>query len=305
MDSTKKKKTLKLIGIILLLFTLALCGLAYFVWHSLNTSLDSMYKEVERTSEKRTETLQLSNQVPFSVLLLGVDERAGDSGRSDSIIVLTVNPQLKSVKLLSIPRDTRTEIIGHGTEDKINHAYAFGGIKMSMDTIEHFLDIPIDYFIEINMEGFKDIVDAVGGVTVENTLDFTYEDIHFAKGTITLSGKEALSYSRMRYKDPNGDFGRQQRQRQVIQAVIQKGARLSSLANYRSILAALSQHVETNLSFNNMIDIQQNYRDASSNISQLTIQGNGTKMNDIYYYIVPEQEQQNIQMQLKEHLAIE
>lgn len=126
------------------------------------------------------------------MLMLGVDERDGDKGRSDTMIVLTVNPQKKSVKMLSIPRDTRTEIVGHGTQDKINHAFAFGGAKMSMDTIENFLDIPIDYYMKINMEGFKDIVDAVGGVTVQNDLDFTSDGIHFAKVRILLTGKKPL-----------------------------------------------------------------------------------------------------------------
>ena len=228
----KKKKWPKVVGIVLLLFILVGGAYSYSVWHTLNKSVNSMYKDLNRNTDKRNENLQLSKQEPFSILMLGVDERKGDSGRSDSIIILTVNPEIKSVKMLSIPRDTRTEIIGHGTLDKINHAYAFGGIKMSMDTMENFLDIPIDYFMEINMEGFKDIVDAVGGVTVENNLDFTYENVHFAKGTINLDGVDALKYSRMRYEDPNGDFGRQERQRQIIQGILKKGASISTLANY-------------------------------------------------------------------------
>lgn len=143
-----------------------------------------MHEPIDRQTTKRTDTLNLGSKEPFSVLMLGVDERDGDSGRSDTMIVLTVNPDKKSVKMLSIPRDTRTEIVGHGTTDKINHAYAFGGVAMSMDTVENFLDIPIDYFMQINMEGFKDIVDSVGGVTVDNDLDFTYEGVHFAKGRL-------------------------------------------------------------------------------------------------------------------------
>ena len=299
----KKKKWPKVVGIVILLFILAGGGLAYSAWHSLNKSVESMYTKVDRHTDKRTSDLELTSREPFSVLLLGVDERDGDSGRSDSMIVLTVNPELKSVKMLSIPRDTRTEIVGHDTTDKINHAYAFGGIPMSMDTVENFLDIPIDYFLEINMEGFNDIVDAVGGITVENNLDFTYENVHFAKGTITLDGESALKYSRMRYEDPNGDFGRQERQRQIIQAVIQKGASISSLTNYGDILDALSKNIKTNLTFDDMIDIQKNYRDASAHIEQLTIKGSGTKIDGIYYYIVSKEEQQNIQNQLKEHLT--
>lgn len=89
------------------------------------------------------------------------------------MIVLTVNPNDKSMQMVSIPRDTRTEIIGKGFDDKINHAYAFGGPEMSIATVENFLDIPIDYFVQVNMESFKDIVDAVGGVTVNNKLEFS------------------------------------------------------------------------------------------------------------------------------------
>ena len=263
-----------------------------------------MYKELDRNSNKRTEKIQLSKQDPFSILMLGVDKRAGDSGRSDSMIILTVNSELKSIKMLSIPRDMRTAIIGHGTIDKINHAYAFGGIKMSMDTVENFLDIPIDYFMEINMEGFKDVVDAVGGVTVKNNLDFTYENIHFPKGTLTLNGHDALAYSRMRYEDPNGDFGRQERQRQIIQGVIKKSSSVSSLTNYRDILNSLGQNIKTNLSFTDMINIPKNYRDASENIEQLSITGKGKRIDGIYYYIVSKKEQKNIQNQLKKHLAI-
>ncbi|RKJ22727.1 LytR family transcriptional regulator, partial [Butyricicoccus sp. 1XD8-22] len=98
--------------------------------------------------------------------------RPGDRGRSDSIIVMTVNPKTESIDMLSIPRDTRVEIVGKGVDDKINHAYAFGGVEMSMNTVEKFLDIPIDYYIKLNMEGFKEIVDAVGGVDVNNDIDF-------------------------------------------------------------------------------------------------------------------------------------
>ncbi|MEC0344778.1 polyisoprenyl-teichoic acid--peptidoglycan teichoic acid transferase TagU [Peribacillus frigoritolerans] len=301
----KKKRTwLKVFGIIVLLFILAGGAFAYSVWNSLTKTVDTMHTPIDRTTDKRTKDLALSDQEPFSMLMLGVDERDGDKGRSDTMIVLTVNPQKKSVKMLSIPRDTRTEIVGHGTQDKINHAFAFGGAKMSMDTVENFLDIPIDYYMKINMEGFKDIVDAVGGVTVQNDLDFTSDGIHFAKGTHTLNGKEALAYSRMRHDDPSGDFGRQSRQRAIIEAVIKEGASLSSLTKYDEVFAALGNNIQTNLTFDDMMDIQKNYRDASKSITQSSINGNGTKIDGIYYYIVSDEEREKVQSELKEQLSI-
>lgn len=263
-----------------------------------------MHKPVDRETTKRTETLNLEQQEPFSVLMLGVDERDGDSGRSDTMIVMTVNPEKKSVKMLSIPRDTRTEIVGHGTTDKINHAYAFGGVAMSMDTVENFLDIPIDYYMQINMEGFKDIVDSVGGVTVNNDLDFTYEGVHFPKGEVTLNGEKALKFSRMRYEDPRGDFGRQLRQRMIIQAVLKEGASLNSLTNFDDIFDALSKNIKTNLTFDEMVNIQKNYKQAAGNIEQFTINGTGQKIDGIWYLLVDDAEKTKIQTALKDHLSV-
>jgi LCP family protein required for cell wall assembly len=262
-----------------------------------------MHHPIDRAkSDKRVEEVSLQNKQPFSVLLLGVDQRKGDKGRSDTMIVLSINPKLNSVKMLSIPRDTRTEIIGKGTEDKINHAYAFGNEEMAMNTVENFLDIPIDYFLKVNMEGFKDIVDAVGGITVDNDLDFSQGGYQFPKGKVTLDGKKALAFTRMRHEDPRGDFGRQLRQREIIQGVLSEGASLSSLTKYQTIFAALGNNVRTNLTFDQMMDIQKNYRSAAGNVDQMTVKGSGTKINGIYYYIVPDDEKQRIQSELKTQL---
>ncbi|MGG4407119.1 LytR family transcriptional regulator [Niallia taxi] len=300
----KKRKWLRIIGLILLILLIGIGVYGYTIWNSLTSAVDSMHEPVDRETTKRTETLNLEQQEPFSVLMLGVDERDGDSGRSDTMIVMTVNPEKKSVKMLSIPRDTRTEIVGHGTTDKINHAYAFGGVAMSMDTVENFLDIPIDYYMQINMEGFKDIVDSVGGVTVNNDLDFTYEGVHFPKGEVTLNGEKALKFSRMRYEDPRGDFGRQLRQRLIIQAVLKEGASLNSLTNFDDIFAALSKNIKTNLTFDEMVNIQKNYKQAAGNIEQFTINGTGQKIDGIWYLLVDDAEKTKIQTALKDHLSV-
>ncbi|MEH7081525.1 LytR family transcriptional regulator [Neobacillus drentensis] len=299
----KKKRTwLRVTGTVLILLLIGVGVYAYSVYNSLTNAVETMHHPVDRTSDKRTEEVSLQNKQPFSVLLLGVDQRKGDRGRSDTMIVLSVNPKLNSVKMLSIPRDTRTEIVGKGTEDKINHAYAFGGEEMAMNTVEHFLDIPIDYFVRVNMKGFKDIVDAVGGITVDNDLDFSYGGYHFPKGEVTLNGKKALAYTRMRKEDPRGDFGRQIRQRQIIQGVIKEGASLSSLANYSDIFTALGKNVKTNLNFDQMVSIQKNYKGVSGNIDQMTIEGKGTRINGIYYYVVSDDEKERLQTEMKTQL---
>lgn len=256
---------------------------------------------VRNMSEKRLEKIELKEKDPISVLLLGVDERENDRGRSDTMVILTVNPSEQSTKMVSIPRDTYTEIIGHGTFDKINHAYAFGGLEMSMDTVENLLDIPIDYVVQLNMMGFKDIVDAIGGVRVTN--DLAFED--FEVGPLTLNGDEALEFVRMRKQDPDGDFGRQNRQKQVLNSIMNKTASLDAVLNYPKIMDALGDNVRTNMSFQEMIYVQNNYRDAASNIEQLYFdRGSGHTIDGIWYYMMEVEELNEMRSTLKEHLSI-
>ncbi|MEH7381385.1 LytR family transcriptional regulator [Bacillus sp. JJ1533] len=311
MEKKQKKKMSKtkkwMIGILsfLGLIILSIGGYAFYLYNSVENTVASMHKPIEREkSEKRQDEVIFKEQDPISVLLMGVDARAGDRGRSDSLIVLTVNPTDKSMKMVSIPRDTRTEIIGRGYQDKINHAYAFGGPEMAIDTVENFLDIPIDYFVQVNMESFKDIVDAVGGITVNNSFEFSYGGFTFNEGQISLDGGEALAYSRMRKEDPRGDFGRQDRQRQIIMGVINKGASFSSLTNFDDILKAIGANIQTNLTFNEMVDIQKNYKDARHSLEQSMVKGSGSRIDGIYYYIVPEEERLAISSMLKEHLQL-
>lgn len=302
-DIKKRKKWPWIIAII----GLVIGGLALTVYSDLTSTLKNMYKPIDRElSDKRKESIVFDKQEPFSVLILGVDEREGDKGRSDTMIVMTVNPTLKSTKMVSIPRDTYTEIVGHGTQDKLNHAFAFGGIRMSLESVENLLDMPIDYVAEVNMEGFQDVVDAVGGITVTNTLDFTQDSIHFRAGEIKLTGKEALSYVRMRKEDPSGDWGRQDRQRQVIQGVLQQGKSVNSLLNYRSVFNALGDNVKTNMTFAEMVNVQKNYRDAADKIEQLHFEkGTGKRMNGgIWYYMMDEEELQEVAGKLKQHLEL-
>ncbi|MED4179720.1 LytR family transcriptional regulator [Priestia megaterium] len=301
----KKKRAFKIIMGIVLVLILGVGAYAYSIWHSVEKTFTQTHEPLKRdVSEKRSEKVSFSNQDPISILLLGVDQRAGDRGRSDSLILMTVNPKDQSMKMVSIPRDTRTEIVGKGTTDKINHAYAFGGVDMAVNTVESFLNIPVDYYVQVNMESFKDIVNAVGGVTVNNDLNFNYDGYNFQKGQLTLNGDEALAYSRMRKEDPRGDFGRQMRQRQIIEGVIEEGASVQSLANYGTILDTIGTNVRTNLTFDDMKQIQSNYKEARHNVEQLQVDGKGETINGVYYYAVSDSTRQKLSNTLKQHLHL-
>ncbi|MEO4053446.1 LCP family protein [Solibacillus sp. CAU 1738] len=300
------KKVLKWVAIIgFIVFVLGF-AMTYKLYAEIKNTAQEMYTPIQdEVSPRRVEAVNVTAKEPFSALILGVDEREGDSGRSDTMIVLTVNPTLETTKIVSIPRDTYTEIIGKNFKDKINHAYSFGGIEMSVKTVESLLNIPIDYVAQINMESFKDIIEIVDGITVENTFEFDYEGEHFPIGELTLDGESALKYVRMRYEDPTGDFGRQNRQKQVIQGVIKKSLTLNTLFNYKSIFKTLEENVEINVVFDDILSIRKNYSSSFNTIEQHYMNnGTGTKMNGIYYYIPDEQELETLQTILKSHLGM-
>ncbi len=287
---------------------LLLAGIVYAtsIYQNVSTTLETIHEpKIRKVSELRETKVELVEKEPISILLLGVDERDGDIGRSDTIIVITTNPSLASVKVLSIPRDTYTEIIGLDKKDKLNHAYAFGGIDMALHSVENLLDIPIDYVVQVNMDSFLKIVDSVGGVTVENPSAFTENGYQFAAGPIHLDGDSALSYVRMRKNDPLGDFGRQERQKQVLLAILKEGASFNSLLNYKELLASLSDNIRTNMTFGQMMDIQKGYKTSLTNVESITLtNGSGQRMDGIWYYVPNDEEMSDVTWTLKEHLEL-
>lgn len=301
------KKWIKWAGTIGGALLIVAAGIGWKVYSDMKETAEKLYTPLTQEEPAgREEAIDIQQQEPFSALLLGVDEREGDSGRSDTIIVLTVNPSLGTTKIISIPRDTYTEISGADIKDKINHAFAYGGMEMSKQTVEHLLDIPIDYVAKINMKSFQEIIDIVGGITVNNELDFSYEGEQFPIGEIELDGEKALKYVRMRYEDPAGDFGRQNRQKQVIQGVLKKSLSVSTLLNYKSIFETLEENVEMNIRFDELLNIRKHYKDSFQTIEQLHLNnGSDKKIDGIYYYMPDEAELQNIQNTLQEHLEIQ
>ncbi|MBM7646990.1 LCP family protein required for cell wall assembly [Scopulibacillus daqui] len=296
------KKVLITLGVVILLIVVGGVSYAYYLYHSVKSTANNIYEPVGN------HTTSLSNKKPISILLMGVDERPNDRGRSDTLIYMTLNPKTNKMVMMSIPRDTRTEIAGRGTINKINAAYAYGGTEMAMNTVEKFLDVPVDYYIKMNMEGLSKLVDAVGGVTVYNNISWHDEGYYkkgyyYKKGNIELDGAKALGYVRMRHLDPRGDFGRNERQRDVIMAIVNKASSISSVSRYNNILDAIQGNVKTNLTFDEMKSIAENYRGVKNNVENYELKGQGTKINGIYYFIVGDQEKQKVHNMIMEQLG--
>ncbi len=307
------KKILIIVFSVVLILVIAGAVVFAKLYHDVAESADATYAKVERTktSAGRESDVDLSKKEPFSVLLLGVDTGALGrtyKGRSDSMMVATINPNDNKTTLVSLERDTYATIVGHGTEDKINHAYAFGGAGMSMDTVSNLLDIPIDHYIVINMEGIQQLVDAVGGVDVNNSLKFDYSQdgktYNYDIGKIHLEGMKALGYLRMRYDDPEGDYGRQRRQREVVTAIAKKVLSLDGVTQYKALLDAMEDNVLTDLTFDQMKQIALDYRDAFKTIDTQQLKGTGFMQDGVSYQRVSEEDLKAMQDQLKTELEI-
>jgi LCP family protein required for cell wall assembly len=232
--------------------------------------------------------------VPFAdhkinILVMGVDERSDDVGRSDTMFVATVDTNTKEVSLLSIPRDTRVKIPGFGW-DKINHAYAEGRAKLSRQAVEEFLGIPIDYYALINFNGFYKIVDAIGGVTINVEKRMYYEDpydklvIDFRPGVQKMDGKTAIKY--VRYRGEDGDIGRIERQQKFIKAMLQEVASPSVLTRIPAIIKEMNTVLSTDMSQGEMLNLAKILGDAyKQGLKTDTVPGRPGYIADISYWL--------------------
>ncbi len=246
---------------------------------------------------------------PLSILLLGTDTGAlgrHDTGRTDTMIVASVNPKKKTIHLTSIARDTKVVVPGDTQPyEKINAAYTIGGAGTAVKTVQNLLDVPIDFYAIINMGGLEKMVNAVGGVDVTPPLTFKYGAANVVKGKkIHLNGRAALDYSRMRDDDPRGDYGRQARQRQIIKKLVMKGLNITSLPRYKSILSSLSGNMKTDMTFDDMIAIRAKYGDATHHIKSQTLQGENTMIDGLSYQVVPQTELLRVSNDIRASLGL-
>lgn len=304
MQRKKKRKWPYWVGGILLAIILAVGGIGFYVYSQLGSAVDTMHTPLARDEdpERQKQIKQIfDSKDSLNVLLLGVDERPGDKGRSDTMILMSLNPKTNSMIMLSIPRDTYVNIPGRGM-DKINHAYAFGGVELAVETVEKTFDIPVHIYSRVNMEGFKQGIDALGGVTVNNTQSFSQGGSTFAEGPIHLDGEQALDYIRMRKKDPRGDMGRNERQRAVITAAMEKGASFSSITKFGEILDILGGNVQTDLDMDKIQTLFTGYLGTRHNIQTLELEGSGSTINGVWYYVVPDSEFNRIHTEITNHM---
>lgn len=237
-----------------------------------------------------------STNKKVNILVLGVDERQNDIGRSNVTCVVTVDPDKKNASLLWVPRDSRVEIPGNGW-NKIGHAYAYGGPKLSEQTVSSLLGIPIDYYIEINMDGFKKVINALGGVDISVDKRMYYYDpydagevdndglIDLKPGMQHMDGNTALEYVRFRH-DEMGDIGRIERQQKFVKALLATVINPSVITKIPDVLKEANATFKTDIPVSEMLRLANQLNDAyKQGLKTDMVSGTPVYIDDISYWL--------------------
>ncbi|EEG77512.1 LCP family protein [Dethiobacter alkaliphilus] len=280
----KKRNTKRIIAFVMLFALLAGAAWAYSVWVRVYDRADDDYVRDPSIEE----TPGITN-----ILIIGVDA-AGDVGRADSIIVMSLNEATEDVSLISIPRDSRVEIPDRGM-DKINHAMAYQGISLMRSTVENLLGVPIHHYVFTNFSGFQNIVDSVGGVTLDVERSMTVRDpdtreqITLQPGVQKLNGAEALSYVRFR-RDGEGDFGRMRRQQQFLKAIADEIMESTNVLRMPQFLENVARHVRTDMSIPRLLRFSNTAaRLDLEEVNAIQLKGSPTMIDRVSYVRLDEE----------------
>ncbi|MGP4108208.1 LCP family protein [Virgibacillus sp. L01] len=325
-EKSKKRKKRVLYSVLFLIIIIIGVG-GYLFLQTFNAAKDS-YNGLDRPggkSELRNDTVTIGED-PISILLMGIENYStgGKNGRSDTQIVVTLNPDTNKMTMTSIPRDTRVnlpaEAVGqeHAGFHKINAAYTYaslsgyGASKLTVETVEDLLDIPIDEYAAVDFEGFRDIVNAIGGVTVDIKKGFWEKNIYnndkriyFTKGTSKLSGEEALAFVRMRKRAVNSTYPRDERQRQFIKAAISEAISVGTIFKVGEITDILGEHVKTSLKPAEIYALEKEYSSIdTAAIETFQIEGSNQRVNGLSYFIPSNHGLAEISEKLKQELEL-
>lgn len=307
-DHKKKRRTWVWIFGIVAAIIVAAAAYSAYIYVKTKNAVNQTYDPTNKVEIKSGE---FNGKKKFAVLLMGTDtgalNRTEKRGNTDTLILAIVNPAKKRYSLISIPRDTMAQMVGKNKFDvqKINAAYSIGGAKMAMASVSKLINVPIKYYAVVNMGGIMKMIRYVGGINIKPTLSFEYGGYKFKKGKLThMGGGGALAYSRMRYDDPQGDYGRQKRQRQVITALIKKAVSVSSLSNLDSILTSVSGNIRTNLPFSALQAIVLNYRGCAKTAKSDYLHGYSVEIDGASYQVQPTKELQRISDYARSELGL-
>ncbi|NJH98250.1 LCP family protein [Staphylococcus agnetis] len=268
---------------------------AFILFNSSRDAFDDSFSQKDRRESVMRQHKVNPSKEPVSILFLGIDDsdarrengQSVEQSRTDAMILSTLNPDKNQIRLLSIPRDTLSYIPKVGYYDKITHAHAYGGPESSMDTVEKALNIPVDYYVRINMDAFAETVDELGGIEYDVPYDLNEPNrtdqgrIKIKKGKQVLNGEEVLAVTRTRKQD--SDLKRGQRQMEVLKILFRKAQETQFLHKLDDIIKIVGNNSQHNLSYDEIRALATNYLVSDTEIKTEQLKGENELLNGIYY----------------------
>lgn len=336
-----KKPTKWIVGSSLFIFLLLFGMIGYTVWELYDTA-QAIYQPVQRlpsAPRQEAEALARAAQQPeqttaadeqpaeadsaaaaqalpqaapekqplptTAFLILGVDHdsAATDTGRTDVIMLAVLNEASNKLTLTSIPRDTYVQIAGKSTKDKINAAF-HGGVETTIATVENFTGVVIDHYILFNFDGFIKAIDSMGGIELDVDANAAGE-LKVKAGPQHLAGAPALEFARFR-SDARGDFGRNERQQQVLKAVLEESKGLRSPEKIKQILDTVGKDVRTDLAFSQMVSFASHLDDISAGqVEQIAYTASTARFGpqNLSYVLIDEAERKRVMSLLKSRIG--
>lgn len=277
--------------------------IGYWLLNNAANKISSNHSQVDEVKIKKGR--------PFSVLIMGTDVGAlgrGNSyaGNTDTMELLTINPTQRRATITAIPRDTLVKINNKGKTEyvKINAAYAIGGPNLAKKQVQELLGVPVNYYALVNMGTLEKIVNAVGGVEVDNPFSFKFDGHKYPKGEQILNGKQALGYSRMRYDDPDNDYGRQRRGQQVLLSAMAKFKKKGNLVAAEKMLVAVKDGVRTDIPLANFRILYKNYSSSLNSFENLQLRGKDAKIEGIDYQVATPKELNRVSKTIRKALGL-
>jgi len=242
---------------ILLFLLIGMGGGTWGLWQYITSSMPEPGAPSALPSYEFRPTEPVDKDKPVHVLVLGIDRRGSETGRSDTMMLLRVEPN-GSIRLISFMRDLYVPIPGHSAGDRLNHAFAYGGPDLVRQTLKENFGVDAQYYVVVDFYGFRRVIDALGGVEIEvdRAMPPAGDLPALSPGLQRLNGAQALRYVRFR-QDAEGDFGRVRRQQQLIQAIVKETKSMSGLLQAPKLLRAAYPYVRTNLPLNDLLRLAQ------------------------------------------------
>lgn len=307
MKHISKKHILRntLLSVVALILMVGL-GFGLIRYREVKGSIDNSFDSAQVPNSRDTNYL-IKNKKPISILLMGTSASDFDSsysGKTDTMMLLTINPHTEKTTITSIPHDLAVKIPGYNDPAQVSEAFEHGQAKASIETVQKLLNVPVDYYALININGMKKVIDKVGGIDIKPTASFNSYGYEFQKGVKThMDGTKALAYSKETDSSTKEYYAHVSRQGEVLAAIMHKSTSIQALMN-QDFIKTLTDEIQTDITFDDLTTIIKNYKHFTEYVDDTHIAATTKSVKGQQFEVADQKELQRITDLIRKNLEL-